>query len=304
MISRKSTKTIADAYSSHFTYYYRLNASRSSSYRVHREDLYDFLYINNFEAWLLNSITAITIYDSRSLIEFILKIHTGESSVNATPQWTWPNRQALGQRILKDLAECLIRQRLNNPDFELHTDKDINSVDLMQRTLELDGYIYRDNVLWIPEETVIGEAEEQGVLENLINALNLSDIPTLKHHLELSASDYQESHWDNSISNSRKVLEGVLSQAAALHSIIKDGKEISPKLLERATDVRDYLERSGILEKKEKETLSSVYGLLSDTGGHPYIAGRDQARLMRHLALTFSQFVLLRLEGFFRSQGK
>ena len=37
---------------------------------------------------------------------------------------------------------------------------------------------------------------------------------------------------------------------------------------------------------------------MSDTGGHPYMAAKDQARLMRHLALTFSQFVLLRLEGY------
>ena len=61
------------------------------------------------------------------------------------------------------------------------------------------------------------------------------------------------------------------------------------------------LERSGMLEKKEKEAIAQVYGLLSNTGGHPYIAERDQARLMRHLSLTFAQFVLLRLEGALRS---
>jgi hypothetical protein len=304
MISRKSTKTIADAYASHFTHYYRVSTLYPATYKVSHESLYDFLYVNNFEAWLLNAISSISITNSRGLIEFILKIHTGESSFSATLEWSWPNRQALGQRILKDLAECLIRQRLTDPDFELHTDKDKNTVDLMQRTLELDGYIYRDNFLWVPEESVIEEAEEQGVLENLMTSLKLSDIPTLKHHLELSVIDYQESHWDDSISNSRKVLEGVLSQAAARHIIIMDVKGLPQKLLERAIDVRDYLERAKILEKKEKEALSSIYGLLSDTGGHPYIAGRDQARLMRHLSLTFCQFVLLRLDGFIRSMAK
>jgi hypothetical protein len=33
---------------------------------------------------------------------------------------------------------------------------------------------------------------------------------------------------------------------------------------------------------------------------HPFIARQDQARLMRNLSLTFSQFVLLRLEGAIR----
>jgi hypothetical protein len=61
--------------------------------------------------------------------------------------------------------------------------------------------------------------------------------------------------------------------------------------------VRDYLERSGLLESKEKEALAKVYGPLSHTGGHPYMAQNDQARLLRHLALTFSQFAMLRLRG-------
>ena len=53
----------------------------------------------------------------------------------------------------------------------------------------------------------------------------------------------------------------------------------------------------GKKETEEKEAIAKIYGFLSETGGHPYIANQDQARLMRHLALTFSQFVLLRLEG-------
>lgn len=304
MISRRSTKSIAEAYYSHFRDFHRSSSTRTGSNIISRDRLYDFLYINDFEAWLLNAFKAIPTYDTRRLKEFILQIHTGESIAAATPQWSWQQRQTLGQRILKDLSECLIRLRLTEPDFGRYKNSDIKSVDLMQRTLELDGYIYRDNVLWVPEETVIEEAEEQGVLESLMTALNLPDIQTLKHHLELSVIDYQESRWDDSISNSRKVLEGVLSQAAARHSTISTGNDLSPKVLDRPVEVREYLEHTEILEKKEKETIASVYGLLSDNGGHPNIAERDQARLMRHLALTFSQFVLLRLEGILRARAK
>jgi hypothetical protein len=52
-----------------------------------------------------------------------------------------------------------------------------------------------------------------------------------------------------------------------------------------------------VLETKEKKAISEIYGLLSETGGHPYIAENDQARLSRNLALTISQFVMLRYEG-------
>jgi hypothetical protein len=304
MISRKSTITIADAYYFHFRSFHRSSISHTSNYSISRELLYDFLYANDFEAWLLNAFKPIPTFDTRKLKEFILQIHTGESLATATPQWSWQQRQSLGQRILKDLSECLIRLRLTDPDSGRYEDKEIKSVDLMQRTLELDGYIYRDNILWVSEETVIEEAEEQGVLESLMTSLKLPDIPTLKHHLELSGIDYQESRWDDSISNSRKVLEGVLSEAAARHSIISAGNSLPQKVLDRPVEIRDYLEHAGILEKKEKEAISSIYGLLSDTGGHPYIAEQDQARLMRHLALIFSQFVLLRLEGFVRAKAK
>jgi hypothetical protein len=298
MISRKSAKTIADTYHKHFT-----NGDRRPGFHYKRDSLYDFLYINNFEVWLLNAFNSIPTYNDRGLKEFIMRIHTGESLVSATLNWNWQQRQNLGQCILKNLAECLIYQRYTDPDFERYGDTDKNAVDFMQKVLELDGYIYHDGVLWIPEETVIKEAEEQGVLEGLMKAVDLEDITTIKHHLDLSATHYEESRWDDSISNSRKILEGVLSQVAARQSIAKEGKSLPPKTLERAVEVRDYLEQCGLIEKKEKETISQVYGLLSDTGGHPYIAERDQARLMRHLSLTFTQFILLRLEGFLRSKG-
>ncbi len=296
MISRKSSKAIADAYNACYTY-----TGYKTGYTYYKDSLYDFLYIKEFDAWLLNAFKAISKYDHRGLSEFIMRIHTGESLATATQGWSWQQRQALGQRILKDLAECLIRRRHTDPQFETNSTHR-EAVDQMQQALELDGFIYRDCALWIPEETVIEEAEEQGVLEGLMTTLHLSDIPTLKHHLELSASHYRDLRWDDSISNSRKVLEGTLQQVAARHSSAI-GNALSTETLERPTAVRDYLEHTGILEKKEKETISQVYGLLSNTGGHPYIAERDQARLMRHLSLTFSQFVLLRLEGALRDVG-
>jgi hypothetical protein len=261
--------------------------------------LYEFLFENNSEAWFLNAIKEIPSYSPHSLKEFILKIHTGESISKATPQMNWIQRRAYGQDILKFLAQSLISIQ----DLDLAV-SDREKINLMQRTLELEGYVYRNNILWVPEETVIEEAEEQGVLESLISSLKLPNVQTLKHHLDLSVIDYQESRWDDSISNSRKVLEGILSQVASRFNSTIENNELTSKILQRPFEVREYLERSGILDKKEKEAIAAIYGLLSNTGGHPNIAGRDQARLMRHLALTFSQFVLLRLDGIIKTNSK
>jgi hypothetical protein len=250
-----------------------------------------------------NAIKQIHGYDRRGLLEFIMRLHTGESIANATPNWSWSQRQKLGQRYLHDMAESLMIVRHTDPNFETYGDEDRKAVDAMQSQLEIDGYIYRDGVLLIPEESVLDENEEEGVLDTLVKVSQLADPVTLKHHLELSANHYREGKWDDSISNSRKVLEGVLSQIADRHSHML-GTSLAPDILNKPVAVRDYLENAGLLEKKEKEALAKVYGLLSDTGAHPYIAQRDQARLMRHLSLTFCQFVLLRLQGIIESGKK
>jgi hypothetical protein len=296
MISRRSTIAIADAYHAHFTSIFHYSSSHSE-FKYKREELYDFLFANNFDAWILNAFRGISMFTQRGLKDFIMKIHTGESLASGTPTWSWENRSVLGQRILKDLAECIIRLRYEDKHFGEFRKWEIDTTDSMIKSLELDGYIYRQGILWVPEETVLQEREEEGVLLGLISSLQFQDPQTLKHHLELSASHYQESRWDDSISNSRKLLEGVLQQTAGRHAHIVGSAPPGQEVLAKPVSVREYLEKVGLLEKKEKEALAHIYGLLSNTGGHPYIAQRDQARLMRHLALTFCQFVLLRLEG-------
>ena len=108
----------------------------------------------------------------------------------------------------------------------------------------------------------------------------MSEPDTIRHHLRLSEDHYRAGRWDDSISNSRKVLEAVLQQVAVAHSSL-GSSGLKADTLERPVRVRDYLESAGLLDKKEKEAIASTYALLSDTGGHPHIAQQDQARLMR-----------------------
>lgn len=260
--------------------------------------LYDFLFSEEYEAWFLNFIRiASSTYDVRTLQDFIMKLHTGESLSSATKDWSWEERENLGQRYLQDMTQDIIRY-IDEEISEIES-RDLEYLkDNLLRHLELDGYRYLDSKLLAPEADVINVEEEMSLLKELYLSLNLQKSDTVFHHLDLSEEHYIEERWDDSISNSRKYLECVLQEVAAAHHLLEKGEELSNEIYEWSAKVRNYLESEGLLEQKEKSALSKLYGLLSHTGGHPYMAENDQARLLRHLSLTFSQFVLLRYRGY------
>lgn len=223
-----------------------------------------------------------------------MQVHTGESLAAATAKWTWEQREALGQRYLTDVAEDLLQHWRNGPDrFQREIEERLGA---FKRALELDGYKWDGKRLIPNEADVLDTAEEGGVIRALYHELGLADEDTSFHHLRLTEDHYMAGRWDDSIANSRKFLESILAQVAKRHAG-GDGAAVDADLLNRPAKVRDYLEREGLLEGKEKQAVASVYGLLSETGGHPYVAQHEQARLMRHLALTFAQFVMLRLRA-------
>ena len=160
----------------------------------------------------------------------------------------------------------MIAARLNDTTFETYGTSKREAVDAMRAQLELDGYVYKDGVLLIPEESVLDEQEEQGVLERLFSDVGLQERDVFDHHLRLSAEHYRDQKWDDSIANSRKVLEVVLRQAAVRLGAIK-ATGLKPNDLEKPVRVREYLEEAGLLEQKEKEAIAKIYALLSDTGG-------------------------------------
>jgi len=283
MISRRTARLVAELCSG--TFYYR-----RTDYYVDDDRLYDFLFDHDWPAWFCNSAKKLRGYTTRSLKDLIMKLHTGETVAQATPDWTGEQREKLGQRYLEELAEDILVYWSESESFTTR------SGDLI-KSLELDGYQYRDSRLSPPERDVLDVKEESGVLESLYDLLELPNKDTAFHHLELSEEHYLESRWDDSISNSRKFLEAVLQEVAAAYSSSCQGVPLRESIYKRPVRVRDYLEKEELLEAKEKETIASVYGLLSQTGGHPYMAQNDQARLLRHLALTLAQFVLLRLKG-------
>jgi hypothetical protein len=306
MISRTSAMLIAEAYEGKFRQYHERSHSRDGYFSMNTTALYDFLFQHNYEAYFCNAARFTHQADStRAFKEFLMKLHTGESLSAATPKWEWRQRQELGQQLLHKLAEDILVAWASRPVAEIVAEKKFGvtrkhekeCIAHLTRQLELDGYEFRNNRLLETEADVLDAQEEQGILHQLHKELGLGNEHTAFHHLQLTEEHYVAGRWDDSISNSRKFLESVLQEIAAAHSLRLEEKELEDAIYGQPVRVREYLQRSGLLEEKEKKTFDAVYGLLSSTGGHPYMAEAEQARLLRHLALTLAQFAMLRLKG-------
>ncbi len=313
MISRRTASAIADVYEHMFGYMKYVSGGRNYSayhdYRVDTNGFYDYLYDREYPAWFCNTARSIKAHapgiKKRAVKDIVLKLHTGETI--AAPEWTWEQREKLGQRFLQDLAQDALNQHarlLDAPDSSI-TDRITQDRKEQVRTLvsrlQLDGYEYKDGRLLAPEYDVLDVEEEAGVLHSLYAELSLPNKEKNLQFLKLSEEHYVAQRWPDAIHNSRKFLEGTLQEIAAAHSLRVKETELVEGTYKRAVRVRDYLEREGLLDTKETEALAKVYGLLSETGSHPNMAYNDQARLLRHLALTFSQFAMLRLQGSLKS---
>lgn len=291
MISRKTAMAIANVYVRRFT-----KNAQGVSYRndivVLANEFYDFLYQNDFEAWFCNAIKSI--HYERSLKDYLLQIHTGESFVPAAREWTNDQRKTLGQQYLKYLAISFLDwyESLEEYSRRLHT----YGQQALVRNLELDGYKYVSGKLLEMEVEILNVNQEKGILHDLYGKMGLGGYDIAFQCLGLSDIHYVEGRWADSIANIRKFLELTLFEAALKHAQATN-RTFDEKARDYPVKVREYLETEKLLEKKEKEALDKVYGLLSHTGSHPYMAESDQARLLRQLTLVLTQFVMLRIEG-------
>ena len=293
MISRLASIAIADSYVNRFsTPGYGV---RTTSDKVHDDELYDFLYENEYEAWFCN--LANNLFTIRGLKAFFLQIHTGESISTATKDWSWVDRQKLGQRLLYNLAEdMLIWYETIRPNDHWEWEDHAEEAEELTRRLELDGYIFREGKLLIQQSDVLDVEQERSILKTLYQSAGLQRSSEAFQFLTLAEENFVGGRWSDSIINARKFFELTAQEGAKALALYK-GSVLNDDILTRPAQVRQYLEQQGLLERKERESFDKVYGLLSETGAHPYMAESDQARLLRQLSLTLSQFILLRLRS-------
>ena len=293
MISRATSLAIANVYTERFTHVSSASHGGRTE-NVYRDSVYDFLYENEYEAWFCNLARA-PIY-IRNFKDFWLKIHTGESISEATKNWSWQQREKLGQRLLRELARDHLRWFKQQDASAFWMKKDVKSSEELIRRLELDGYLYREGELLQPQSDILNVEEEKGILQSLFAKAKLARATDAFEFLKLGEEHFIANRWSDCISNVRKFFELTLQEGARALGQSREAP-LEEASLNRPVEVRQYLERQGIFERKERESIDKLYGLLSETGAHPYMAESDQARLLRQLSLTLSQFVLLRLEA-------
>ena len=208
---------------------------------------------------------------------WIMLMQTGQSLARMLPGFTTEQLMNRGQEYLRKLAEDCLRcvngdarfadEFLENRQFTETVGKDAIA---LLRSLKFDGYYFKDGHLLAPESDVFDTREVADVLETLYAELRLARKDVAVHHLKLSEEHWQSGKWDDCIGNARKFLECVLQEIAASHSFQYKNAELPKQIRESPGKVRDYLEKEGLLDTKEKQVLREDYGFFSEKGGHPY----------------------------------
>lgn len=296
MISRATALVIASSYVSNFTSTVRRGFDTVDV--VNRDSIYEFLFENDYEAWFCNlAKSPIYVKDFKL---FWMHLHTGESLEPCTKEFTIENRRKLGQRILLDLSRDLLRRLENNQVLDIIGASYKNEFNRVKSQLELDGYLYKNGELLNPSLDVLDVEAERSVIHALYKQSNLGRREDAFVFLRLSEEHFLAQRWSDCIANVRKFFELTLQEGARVLSI-KNGLPLTEAQIGRPVEVRQLLEQTGLIERKEKELVEKLYGLLSETGAHPYMAESDQARLLRQFAMTMSQFFLLRLSDALKS---
>src|SRR5688572_25526904 len=105
MISRRTATAIGTAYKDMFTGPLKFTTPRRDG--VYRDKLYEFLFNCDFPAWFCNQAKWIT--NPKEVKEFFMKLHTGETQARVTANWSWSQREKLGQQYLRESAEALLK---------------------------------------------------------------------------------------------------------------------------------------------------------------------------------------------------
>jgi len=312
MISRPSTRFMAELYETQFVLSQTTAAGRNQKPTVDWDQLYNFLYDRDYSPVFLNVIER-AVATLVPLRDFIMRIHTGDSLNVMTSTYTDKQKVELSQSLLKKLAQDILvhmdgktRPNISKPypgtgsagvrAIMARNDAAQRPYDLLEhleRQLELDGYIFQDGRLMYTDSAVIEVEEEQIYLINLVEKVPINNKQVILNHLKLAEQHYVDSKFGDSISNARNFLEEIINQVA---EFVRTEKGILDPLPTEPFKRRAFLKDQGFFDEREKQAIDKTYGFLSDRGSHPNIAAEHEARLMRNLALAFSQYILLRFQ--------
>lgn len=209
-----------------------------------------------------------------------------------------PNELAVGDsktRLLLNVFQGLEEREDNDllrkvvfAALERLTDESYRS---LKAALQMDGFVVDGEA--IAEDVPVAE-ENRTSLEMLVNRhAEELDVETLTHHLKENIDLFRQEKWDSAISHARNFVEQLLKDIA---TTIACRKNENPNL-NRAVDLRNYLEKAGFLDAGERRKLvDGVYGYFSEEGSHPGISDQSAARVCMHILWAFAYYILEKFE--------
>ena len=282
MISRRTTLLIANIICNNFTHEVRetdyRGYTKGYSKKVIENKLRDFLFEFNVDGFTIDKISH-SFVSKEDLKKEILNMHTGyfynkEKYFNFT---------GMGQKDIKMIAVGILYKRIQ-PE----------SLEALENLLRIDGYIYEKEKLYEINTDVDDKAN---IIKSKFAKFGFDNQDEFDTFYANMNEHFENSKWEDSIHNSRKLYEIVLKECAKYYSknIVKDNKNLSNA---KPVEIRLYLEQNKYFSEDESNIIQYYYKYLSNIGSHPKLALEEQADFSRVMSINTILYAINRLEKF------
>lgn len=160
--------------------------------------------------------------------------------------------------------------------------------------MRIDGYIYEKEKLYEINTDVDDKAN---LIKSKFKKYGFNNETEFDVFYANMNEHFENSKWEDSIHNSRKLYEIVLKECAIYYSknIAKDNEKLSNA---KPIDVRLYLEKNNYFSEDESNIIQYYYKYLSNIGSHPKLALEEQADFSRVMSINTILYAINRLEKY------
>lgn len=288
MISRETVLLLANIISNEFTEsFFQTGFDGRHSYqawKVKSEELRDFLFSYNLSGFTVTKFYSV--HTKENLKKSILDMTTG---IFYNPN-DYNSYISKGQEEIKLIAVGLLRNQSKTKTW----------IKELENNLKIDGYIYQEGKLFEINSDI---SEKTSLVLVYYERMKLSKKMEFEIFYNNMNDHYENSKWEDSIHNGRKLYELTLSNVAQYFSekIIKDNVITSKDL---PVKIRTYLENNNFFSVDESNIIQHYYKYISNIGSHPKLALKEQADFCRILTINICLYALVRLDHFESTIGR
>lgn len=286
MISRRTALFIANIVCNKFTKNSpdkdAFGHIRGYSYKVEADKLRDFLFEFNVDGYTIDKLCE-NYYTKEYLKEKIMNIHTGMFYSKRD----YKKYEKLGQSDLQNIIIGILSKNIQQESRES-----------LENLLRIDGYIYEKEQLYEINTDIDNKVNIIKVMFSNFGLDNGEEFDTFYKNMN---DHFENSKWEDSIHNSRKLYELVLKECAKYYSknIEKTNLTFDKAL---AVDVRKYLEKVNYFSEDEINIVHYFYKYMSNVGSHIKLAAEEQANFSRVISINMILYSLRRLESYSESK--